>query len=294
MLAFLDYTAIERIHLGPLAISPHGIGTAVGFIAGAYLMLPAAKRRGITEAQVWAMLTRAAIGALIGARAAYVINHLGDFDNPLEIFELWEGGASLLGGIAGGILAGYPVVRREGLSFWRTMDAAAPGLALGIAIGRIGDLIVADHLGKQTDFFLGYKCTGADTASPCIAPIGEAVHQPALYDMVSATLLLGFLLWLRRRPIRERTLILAFTIWYGLGRFIQDFTRIDETHGTGLSGSQWTAALAVTAAIGLLVRNHRSGPPVPVYPIDGPGADQPENETLDRTVSTTMADNSGA
>ncbi|MGH9136290.1 MAG: prolipoprotein diacylglyceryl transferase [Acidimicrobiales bacterium] len=216
-LGFLDYDAIVRVHLGPLSISPHGLGTAVGFLAGARLMLPAARRRGITEVQVYAMLSRAAVGAIVGARVAYVVNHLGRFENPLEWFAIWEGGISLLGGIAGGVIASLPVMRAQRLSFWRVMDAAAPGLALGITIGRIGDLIVADHLGKPTEFALGYVCRGRDTASPCIAPVGQAVHQPALYDLVSASLLLCVLLWLRRKPRYDGFLILFFAAWYGVG-----------------------------------------------------------------------------
>lgn len=254
-LAFLDYTPIVNIHIGPLAVSPHGIGTAVGFLAGARLLLPATRARGIDDELVYRLLTRAIIAALIGARLAYVLNHLSDYsDRPLEALRVWEGGASLLGGIVFAIFAAVPEMRRHHLDFWNVMDAAAPGLALGIAIGRVGDLIVADHLGKPTDFFLGYRCTGADTSSPCVAPLGQAVHQPALYDLASVLALLGLLLWLRRRPLRTGSLFLTFVAWYGTGRVIEDFFRIDETHGLGLTASQWFSAAAVVTAIVMLVR----------------------------------------
>ncbi|MGQ0434006.1 MAG: prolipoprotein diacylglyceryl transferase [Microthrixaceae bacterium] len=257
--AFLDYDAVVRIGLGPLSVSPHGVGTAVGFLAGARLMRPAARRIGIDDELLYALLTRAAIGAVIGARLAYVINHLGSFDNPLEVFAIWQGGISLLGGITGGVIAALPGMRRARLNVWATMDAAAPGLALGILIGRIGDLIVADHLGKPTDFVLGYRCTGAPTASPCVAPIGAAVHQPALYDLASVTVLLAVLLVLRRHPLRfDGRLIAVFVAWYGTGRFTEDFFRIDETHGTGLTGSQWSSVAAVAVATYVLVVRRRT------------------------------------
>jgi phosphatidylglycerol:prolipoprotein diacylglycerol transferase len=138
------------------------------------------------------------------------------------------------------------------------MDAAAPGLALGIAIGRIGDLVVADHLGKPTDFALGYVCPDADTASRCAAPVGQAVHQPALYDMISAAALLGVLLWLRRRERYAGFLIAVFGAWYGAGRFVEDFYRIDETHGLGLSGSQITAGVVALASLAVLLSLRRT------------------------------------
>src|SRR5439155_11130335 len=160
---------ILKVHLDPLANSPDGVGIAVGFLAGARLMLPEAQRKGISENDVYPLLTRAAIGALVGARLAYVVNHVGDYSSPLDALKVWQGGISLIGGIFGAIIAALPRMRTCRLSFWKVMDAAAPGIALGVIIGRIGDLIVADHLGKQTSFFLGYKCPPADvsTAFPC-------------------------------------------------------------------------------------------------------------------------------
>ena len=257
-LASITYDPIVKVHLGPLSISPHGVGIAVGFLAGARLLLPETRRRGVPDEQVYTVLTRAAIGAAVGARAAYVVNHLHEYSNPFEWFAVWHGGISLLGGIFGAVLLAYPLMRRFGMRFLPTMDAAAPGLAIGILIGRVGDLIVGDHLGKPTDFALGFKCTGAATASPCVAAIGHAVHQPALYDFVSVSLLLPVLLLVRRRPRPEGFLIVLFAAWYSVGRIIEDFFRIDVTHGTGLTGSQWTSVATVIVCIGFLVRITRN------------------------------------
>ncbi len=249
LLASFTYDPIVKIHLGPLRISPHGIGIAVGFLLGARLMLPEAEKKGIREDDVYTLLIRAAIGSLVGARFAYVLNHLGDYfgagaGSPLDALKVWEGGISLLGGIFGAMLFAFPVARKLRLDAWKTLDAAAPGIALGILIGRIGDLVVGDHLGKPTTFFLGYRCqAGVDTASPCI---GDVVHQPHLYDLFFVTLLLLLLLRLRRSaPRYDGFLILVFGALYGVARVIEDFFRIDETHGTGLTGSQWTAIATV-------------------------------------------------
>lgn len=259
MLALVEYDPIEYLVLGPLRASPHGLATAIGFLAGARLLMPASRARGVRDELVHTMLFRAVIGALVGARLAYVVNHLGDYtDQPLEALKVWEGGISLLGGIAGAILAAIPVMRRERLRFWSLMDAAAPGLALGILVGRVGDLMVGDHLGKPTDFVLGFRCTGADSASPCAAPIGQGVHLPALYDLVSVSVLLGVLLVLRRRQWWDGLLILVFAAWYGTGRIVEDFFRIDVTHGTGLTGSQWASLVVVLASLWVLLVRRRT------------------------------------
>jgi phosphatidylglycerol---prolipoprotein diacylglyceryl transferase len=252
-LAAISYDPIVHIDLGPLEISPHGIGIAVGFLAGTRMFLPEAKRKGISEDEVYTIAIRAAIGALIGTRLAYVLNHLPDYiDDPLSIFKLWEGGISLLGGIFGAIIACLPLAKKMRINAWRALDAAAPGVAVGIIIGRIGDLVVGDHLGKETDFFLGYRCPDVETASPCI---GDVVHQTALYDLILTCLLLALLLFLRRRPVAQQWdgfLITVFGAWYGTGRLIEDFLR-EDLRRFGLTGSQWTAvATLATCMVWLL------------------------------------------
>jgi phosphatidylglycerol:prolipoprotein diacylglycerol transferase len=244
-LAAIAYNPIVHVKIGPLSISPHGVGIAVGFLVGATLMMPAARAKGITEDDVYAFLTRAAIGAILGARLAYVINHAGYYIHHLaEAVQIWKGGISLLGGFFGAILLALPEMRRRRRSFWQVMDAAAPGMALGVLIGRIGDLIVGDHLGKETSFFLGFKCPSAShpTASPCTP--GAVVHQTALYDFILVAILLAGLLWLRRKPRYDGFLITVFGAWYGVQRVIEDFLREDTRH-FGLTGSQITAILTV-------------------------------------------------
>jgi phosphatidylglycerol:prolipoprotein diacylglycerol transferase len=249
-LAAISYNPIVHVRIGPLSISPHGVGIAVGFLLGATLMMPAAKAKGIGEEDVYSFLTRAAIGAIAGARLAYVLNHIGDYipHHPLEVFEIWKGGISLLGGFIGAILLALPEMRRRHKSFWKVMDAAAPGMALGVLIGRIGDLIVGDHLGKTTSFFLGFTCPPPShaTASPCVP--GTVVHQTALYDFILVAILLAGLLYLRRRPRYDGFLITVFGAWYGVQRIIEDFLREDTRH-FGLTGSQITAIITVLVCL---------------------------------------------
>ncbi|MGH9183134.1 MAG: prolipoprotein diacylglyceryl transferase [Acidimicrobiales bacterium] len=260
MLAAISYEPLVRIHLGPLAISPHGIGIALGFLAGAWLTLPAARKRGIGDEVVYTMLTRSMVGAIIGARFFYVLNNLSSFESPVEWFKIWEGGISLLGGIFGAVVACLPVVRHHRFRFFQVMDAVAPGIALGIMIGRIGDLVIADHLGEPTSFFLGFRCpdrvdVGETVGSSC--PPGQVVHHTALYDLIVVTLVLGLLLWYRRRDRAEGQITLLAAMAYGTGRFVFDFVRADVRR-LGLTGSQWVAVVVVVIAAVLFLQRRRA------------------------------------
>lgn len=265
MLAAISYEPLVSIHLGPLTVSPHGIFTAVGFLVGAKLLLSDSRRRGIPDDDIYAILTRAGIGALVGARVVYVINHWSSYDSPLEWFRVWEGGISLLGGIAGALVAAAPAARKRGLRFFPLMDLAAPWLPLGIAVGRIGDLVIADHLGDTTSLPFGFRCpeivdVGRTVGSPC--PPGEVVHLTAAYDLLVAACVALVLVVLRRRPLQVGARTLLLGILYGAGRFGFDFLRTD-TRRLGLTGSQWTALAVVLLAGFLLAARRRRSPDLP-------------------------------
>lgn len=265
LLAIIGWPVLDRI--GP--VSPHGLGIALGYLAGSWWMLREGRKRGLSEDHVGTILLWALIGAIVGARFFYVIGHLDDFESFVDMLKIWEGGISLIGGISGAIAFAYPFMRRFGYRFPQVMDSGAIGLAVGIFIGRIGDLIIGDHLGKPTDFLLGWQYKGGDLPGPWsgteatgwIAPLerglvqqitlqgatlckatpdgfgcaqviaqGPGVHQTALYDFLIAAGIFLFLRWLSRRPRREGIMIMSFAIIYGAGRVMTDFLRVDKTY----------------------------------------------------------------
>ena len=278
----LGWKIISEIPIGP-GISPHGIGIAVGYLLGAQLMVRRARRTPDSpdEADIWNVLFWALLGAIVGARVGYVFGHLSevtdDYTDWLGIFRIWEGGISLIGGITGAVLFGIPYMIKHRMGIWRTLDLAVPGLALGIVIGRIGDLIIGDHLGEPTNFVLGWKCLGDVTGNksptselfymqalergdpPSLGCYDLTLHQTALYDLFSTLLLLGFLLWLGRKDRRLGFMTLVFGIWYGTMRVITDFLRVDKRY-FGLTGSQLMTLAVALIAVYLLAR-YRGAPP---------------------------------
>ena len=271
MLASIGWPVLDRIHLfGDLAISPHGIGIAVGFLFGAWILQHEGPKRGVSVEHINTMVFWALIGTIIGARLFYVIGHFSEFDGVGEMLALWNGGLTLLGGIAGAVLINIPLFRRYHYSFFQVMDGAVIGLAFGIAFGRIGDLIIGDHLGKPTSWLLAFQYEGGNpsgfscAADACRATLeggqvltithqaarltsptgrllaeGVGVHQTALYDMFFATCLFLVLYALSRAPRRLGVLTLVFGAVYGATRVLEDFLRVDKRI-FGLTGSQWT------------------------------------------------------
>ena len=258
MLNDITWRPVKEFHLGPLMLYPHGLLIAVGFLAGALLLRRYTRRRGIADASVWNVLWWVAIGSLVGMRLAWVAGNWRQLSSPLEVFALWHGGMSLLGGIIGGVLAAIPALRREGLPIVPMLDLAAPGLALGIAIGRFSDLVIGDHLGKPTGMPWGFRYTGGDVLGAPPA-IGAVVHPVALYDMLLTTVLLLVLLRFLQKPRATGSAIALFVFWYGGIRVVTDFFRTDPVRAFGLTGSQLTSIIAILAvAVALILRARRT------------------------------------
>ncbi len=286
LVASIGWPVLDRFRIGDaFAISPHGIFIAIGFMTGAWLLGRIAPRWGVSQDDVQGVVFWSLIGSILGARLFYVIGHFSEYDSFVDMLKIWEGGISLLGGIAGGVIVNAPRVLRAGYRFFQVADPVAPSLALGIAVGRLGDLIIADHLGKPTSWLLAWQYKGGTIAPPfscqdelCQASLqgghletiarggarlldeagrviaqGVGVHQTALYDMMSAAVLFALLYFvIMRKPRREGMLTLTFGLWYGVSRIVEDSLRIDKRI-FGFTGSQWTALTVATICAALLI-----------------------------------------
>lgn len=250
-------------------VSPHGMLAAVGVAVGALLLFREVRSRGLDAAPLERALTWAIPAGVVGARLDYVISHPREFGSVGQVMAVWQGGLALFGGLIGGLGVGLAVAHRRGFQIFRLLDACAPSLAIAIAIGRIGDLLLLDHLGRPTSatLALAYRVPmGAQLApgfgpSPAIRPpagascmdlgrfyAGCTYHLSAGYDLIGSLLVYLILVALRRRrSLRAGVAFSVWAGWYGGQRLALDFTRgIDERPIAGLTGTQ-LLALAVVA-----------------------------------------------
>jgi len=259
VIGFLSWPVVTGFHLGPFMIRPHGVLIAVGFVAGALLMRRYTRARGIPDDALWRVLEWGLVGGLVGMRVAWDLGHWRELDGVLDYVAVWKGGMSLLGGLIGAVLVGAFVARREKLPVVPLLDMAAPGLALGIAIGRVSDLIIGDHLGKPTTLPWGFKYVGGIEPLAGVPPVGTVVHPVALYDLILTSILLVALIRFLRSPRATGSAIALFTLGYAGSRVLTDFLRTDPRRLAGLTGSQLTAlALIAAVLVALWGRRRRS------------------------------------
>jgi len=233
------------IEIGPLTLAWHGITIALGILVGAVAAGREARRRLLETEPLYAIGMILVAGALVGGRLFYLAEHgrmwdVGD----------WFGsrGFTFYGGfIAAALGIGIYVWRRR-LSV-EYLDIVAFGLPLGIAIGRIGDVINGEHYGPATNFFLGVRNThpDADVPSPDVA-----YHSGGLYEVLIGAAVFAIVLALRKRLVRRTAMTWLVIALLAAGRFVEFFVRSDsETVALGLEVAQWTSlGLMAVAGVG--------------------------------------------
>jgi phosphatidylglycerol:prolipoprotein diacylglycerol transferase len=191
-----------------------------------------------------------------------------------------EGGITLYGGLLGGVLGGLIYSLWHKWPIGIGLDAAAPGLILGQALGRIGDLINGEHLADKTSLPWGVKYLHPDSPqyqwwlnhqdpNHPLKPLDTyAVHPVAGgYELLGDLVILAILLFVLRRVIRvPGWLFCSYVALYGLLRFCLSYFRFDEQVYYNIPIPQLTSGILLGIAViaaGVLYR--KPGPITPEY-----------------------------
>ena len=210
-----------------LQLTWHGVFTAVGIALGVYLGVWIARREGFTEDDGYSIALVGVPAGIIGARALYVLENRTAFEGRwLDVFRINEGGISIYGAVIGGVLGAviYGLIRR--LPIRRGLDAAAFGLLLGMAIGRIGDLINGEHIAKSSSLPWATKYTNPESPSFQLGP----THPATTYEMLGDLLIIALLAFLFVRLWQSKPGVVFFTgvILYSAMRFGVSYLRVDS------------------------------------------------------------------
>jgi len=225
--------------IGPLTIYSYGVMMALAVIVCALLMSKDAfLRLKITQEIIFDLVFWVVCAGILGARIFYVFLNLDYFlGNPLEIIQIQKGGLAWQGGLLAGMTMGIFYIRRHSLPLAETLDLAAPYIALGQTIGRIG-------------CFLNGCCYGKEVSWGIYFPIYHArLHPTQLYESVS--LFFIFLILKRYQKFNQipGRVFVAYLFLASLERFVVEFFRAD--HGTtwlGLSIFQWVSLIVMSSA----------------------------------------------
>jgi prolipoprotein diacylglyceryl transferase len=239
--------------IGPFFFHAYGIAYVFAVAAAIFISRRRWRRVGGDPELVYEIAMWAFPAGLIGARIYFDITTPSQIpDHWWGIFAIWDGGLGIWGGIAAGAAVGLWVAHRRlgHADLLRFMDAAAPGLLVAQAIGRIGNYFNQELFGAPSSLPWALKI------SPAHRPPGYlhvTTFEPTfLYELIWNLALAAFLVWLgSRRRIRAPGLFALYVAGYSGFRIFEETQRIDySNHIFGLRLNFFVAS--VLCLLGLL------------------------------------------
>jgi phosphatidylglycerol:prolipoprotein diacylglycerol transferase len=142
----------ELVRIGGLTLYTYGFMWVVGIWLAVWWGLRRASRYGVSpddalDIAFWSVLT-----GIVGGRVAFVLTNWSQYaPDPLSVLRVWEGGMSYFGGFGLAIATAIYIIRKRRIPIWQLGDLAAPSLALGYGIARIGCFAAGCCYGAPTD-----------------------------------------------------------------------------------------------------------------------------------------------
>lgn len=259
---------IFSFRIGDLTFALHWYGLLVmtGVALATGLTAREIRRRGGDGEFTWDGLLWVLPAGIAGARMWYVANDiLGGsqrfIQHPAQIFNIPSGGLHIYGAVLFGLGAALTFARRRKIDLLLVLDAVAPGILLGQAIGRVGNFINQELYGPPTDQPWGIPIDSAHRLPPwndlARFPLETTRFHPTFaYEILWNALAIVVLLWIGRRfskVVRPGTIFAGWMVLEGLGRFVLEWFRPDQPRipGTEISYTR-LVALALVLVGGFL------------------------------------------
>ncbi len=252
-------------YLGPLPVRAYALFILAGIVLAVAIATRRWAARGGPDGAVLDIAAWAVPFGIVGARVYHVATswqpYFGEGGSPLDALKIWNGGLGIWGAVAGGALGAYLACRKLDVSFLTFADAAAPGVAVAQAVGRVGNYFNNEIYGRRTDLPWGLQVHQWDDAAgravldasgnPVLLP--GLYHPTFLYEALWALLVAAVVVLLDRRYRLDHGRSFAlYVMLYTVGRFGIETLRADTANLIlGYRVNEWTSVLVfLGAAIG--------------------------------------------
>ena len=253
-------------------IRGYGLMLLVAAAAGIRLSIVRGRKMGFDADTILALGTEMFVAGIVGARLFYVIQYHDRFFPPgrslmaslLDAVNIPAGGLVVFGSLPTAAVAAWWFARRRGLPLLRLADCIAPGMLVGLALGRLGCFLNGCCFGGPCDLpwavrFPPESPPWIDQVERGLLPPPSAdgslqwslpVHPAQLYAAIDAALLA--VLAIAFTPVARRAgevFALVLTL-HPVSRILLEAIRIDEPPalGTPLSISQLVSVLLLFLA----------------------------------------------
>jgi phosphatidylglycerol:prolipoprotein diacylglycerol transferase len=236
-------------------VATYGVLVAAGFVLALWLTARVAERDGLPKNRVYDIGLYVLASGLIGSKLLLVITEwreLGSWDRIFSLNLLQSAGV-YYGGFLIALAVGVFLTIKWQLPWRKAVDAFAPGVALGHAVGRVGCFSAGCCWGRETASWIGVKFTSRAHELTGV-PIDSTLIPTQLIEAGANLAIFALLMLIRRRRSFDGQVMAAYLMLYGAARFVIEFWRGDERGEIfHLSTSQFISALMIPAGLALWI-----------------------------------------
>jgi prolipoprotein diacylglyceryl transferase len=245
--AFIPSPEHGIVHIGPLPLHAYGLMLAIGVLVAVKVSEMRWVRTGRDAKDFNGIVIPVVIAGVIGARLYHLFTGYKWSEGGLVgTVEIWKGGLSIWGAVAGGAVAVILISRRRQFDTLVLMDCIAPGLVLAQAIGRWGNYFNQELFGRPTrlpwalEIDLAHRPAGYTQYA--------TFHPTFLYESLWCLLVFGTLLLVEKRfPLRRGQVFALYVAMYTFGRIWFEALRIDDA--SRIFGIRFNLLLSIVLCI---------------------------------------------
>lgn len=237
--------------IGSFEFGTYGVLLVLGFFAALGLARRMARRDGLAPEAISELAIAMLLGGVVGSKLLMVVVDLVRGVPPGEIFSLayLRAGGAVHGGVILGAVVFFWRIRRMQLPLGQTMDAFAPAIPLGQAIGRLGCLVAGCCYGTECHQPWAITFHSSDAARISGTPLSLPLHPVQLYNGLSNACIAVVILLLARRRRFPAQLMAAYFLLEGAGRVLLEGFRGDLDRGQGWLGWAWLSTGRITGLL---------------------------------------------
>jgi prolipoprotein diacylglyceryl transferase len=227
MIGYIPSPAHGTIGIGPLQLHAYGLMLAIAVLVAAKIADVRWRRTGNDPKIIAEIAVPVVVAGVIGARVYHLFTgYKWSEGGVVGAFEIWKGGLSIWGAVAGGLIAVLIISRRRHLDTLALLDAIGPAVVVAQAIGRWGNWFNQELFGKPS------KLPWALEIDPAHRPLAyqlSKTFQPTfLYESIWCLIVFGTIVWLERhRGLVKGQAFALYVAMYTFGRVFFEAMRSD-------------------------------------------------------------------
>jgi prolipoprotein diacylglyceryl transferase len=264
MLGYIPSPEHGIVHLGPLELHAYGLMLAIGVLAAAKIADVRWRRTGHDPKVITEIAVPVVAGGVIGARIYHLFTGYKWSEGGITgAFEIWKGGLSIWGAVAGGLIAVVIISRRRKLDTLALLDAIAPGVVVAQAIGRWGNYFNQELFGRPSKLPWALEI---DIAHRPLQYVHYATFQPTfLYESLWCLVVFFTIIGLEHtRGLRKGQAFALYVAMYTFGRIFFEWMRTDPA--SKIFGIRFNLLLSVVLCVIATVGFVRLGRRAPSEP----------------------------